>query len=331
MICSDSLEIAEKSLALSLLYIQRCNQKKAQEILESISTPHLRQILKENWEILFDSSVALQKTKTLTFSELTIMLFPICPDLLAELFVDLITQTRSVSLSKILKAFLDYLPASIGTDCNVASTVLQKTLELYFSKIFENADTTKMSLDRGANEALKILVRTYLSQLQILQLKEQKQCAAITKQAEDDKDGQQEKFKRYFEEGNLKSAKDGYLLCKSRWEYLDKMPPYQVEITSKLYESCSENYAVKEQNKPNEEADLVLKKLQALLCSQVLPKQVIAEVNTLLDLNGDLRGNISLRSITMNVNEAVAFLIDSCPQCLLQYGKVSALLLPRFD
>lgn len=99
-----------------------------------------------------------------------------------------------------------------------------------------------------------------------------------------------------------------------------------MEITSKLYEaSVAENHRQKEEWKPNEEADLVLKKLQALLCSRVIPKQLVNEINGFLHLNENLRGNNSLRSITMNVNDAVLFLIDVCPQCLLQYAKVSNL------
>lgn len=323
------MEISEKSLALALLHIQRCNHKKVQEILQSISHTHLKQLLQENWQTLFEPT---QKTKTATFSELTIQLFPLHPDLSAVIFVDLITQSKVVTLNKVLKAFLDYLPASMGTDCNWASMVLQKTLELYFCKYFESVDVGKVVLDRATNEAMKILVRSYLSQLQMLQLKEktgerivEKESIVIESDGED-KDSQQEKFgktcKSYFDEAGNKT--DNFLLCKYRYEYLEKMPPFQVEITGKLYESCLENYTSKPPTKPNEEADCVLKKLQAILCSQILPKQLITEVNAFLNFNEDLRGNASLRSITMNVNDAIAFLIDSCPQCLLQFAKVGS-------
>lgn len=70
---------------------------------------------------------------------------------------------------------MDYLPSNIGTDGNTAGIVLQKTLELYFFKFFaenESSDLPKIIYDRATNEAMKILVRFYLSQLQILQLKE---------------------------------------------------------------------------------------------------------------------------------------------------------------
>ncbi|KAJ8982041.1 hypothetical protein NQ317_001735 [Molorchus minor] len=45
------------------------------------------------------------------------------------------------------------------------------------------------------------------------------------------------------------------------------MPPFQLEITSKLYQMCIENYQAKAEYQLNEEADILLKKLQALLCN----------------------------------------------------------------
>lgn len=125
----------------------------------------------------------------------------------------------------------------------------------------------------------------------------------------------------YFED-IVKKPKREYLFSNLRYEYLDNMPPFQSEVTSKLYETCVENYTCKQQFEPNEEADLILKKLQALLCSQVIPKQVITEVNGFLSVNEHLRGNESLQSITMGNNDAILLLIDFCPQCLLEFAKV---------
>lgn len=150
-----------------------------------------------------------------------------------------------------------------------------------------------------------------------------------------DKDKHQEKFgynqinNTYFDD-SVKKPKEHYLFASLRYEYLDKLPPFQIEITSKLYQTCIDNFTSRDDFPPNDEADMILKKLQALLCSQVVPKQVIAEVNAFLAVNENLRGNYSLQSITMNVNDAVQLLIDVCPQCLLQFGKVSQYLGPQF-
>lgn len=133
----------------------------------------------------------------------------------------------------------------------------------------------------------------------------------------------EEKSKHYFDDKFDKKSQETYLFGQFRHTYLDKMPPFQIEITSKLYEACLENYTPKECYRPNEEADLVLKKLQAILSSQIVSKQVLGEVNAFLSLNENLRGGLSLQSIIMSTNDAVQLLIDDCPQCLLQFGKVS--------
>lgn len=186
---------------------------------------------------------------------------------------------------------------------------------------------------------MKILVRSYLSQLQILQLKEltksnkqieekEKDAKEKAKECEnEDKDEGQEKWKLPLEDKAYDINDEPYLLAKYRYSYLDKMPPFQIEITSKIYEVCLENYAAKEQFKINDETGTVLKKLQALLCSQVVPKQVIVEVGAFLEINENFVGNDSLKSITMNIADSVTFLLDVCPQCLLELGKVNCFLI----
>lgn len=183
---------------------------------------------------------------------------------------------------------------------------------------------------------MKILVRYYLSQLQILQLKEftksnkqieekEKDTKEKAKECEnEDKDEGQEKWKLSFEDKAYSINDEPYLLAKYRYSYLDKMPPFQIEITSKIYEVCLENYTAKEQLKINDETGTVLKKLQALLCSQAVPKQVIVEVGAFLEMNENFVGNDSLKSITMNITDAITFLLDVCPQCLLEFGKVNS-------
>lgn len=47
---------------------------------------------------------------------------------------------------------------------------------MYFEKYFakpENVDLNKIIYERGASEAMKLLVRSYISQLQIIQLREE--------------------------------------------------------------------------------------------------------------------------------------------------------------
>lgn len=109
-----------------------------------------------------------------------------------------------------------------------------------------------------------------------------------------------------------------------RHDYLNKMPPFQVNITSKLYETCVNNYIDKELFMPNKRSDLILHKLQALMCSRIVSRDILLEANTFIAVNDSLRGYSSLKSIMLDTDEAVTYLLEVCPQCLPQFGKVIA-------
>jgi hypothetical protein len=66
--------------------------------------------------------------------------------------------------SYILQVFLEYIPFRIGITGSAASRVLQTFLELYFVWYFSVVMSS--SYDMTTVEALKILVRSYLSHLQ---------------------------------------------------------------------------------------------------------------------------------------------------------------------
>jgi hypothetical protein len=66
--------------------------------------------------------------------------------------------------SYVYQVFLEYIPSRIGIAGSAASRVLQKFLEMYFVWYF--SDVTALSYDITTVEALKILVRSYLSHLQ---------------------------------------------------------------------------------------------------------------------------------------------------------------------
>lgn len=172
--------MAEKYLALSILYIQKCNLNRAQESIDHIyrRSCKLFNILVENYDLLFETTHSAQNRSkgVTTFSELAILLINVLREKMSKLFVYLITEKKLITLHKMIKVFLEYLPSSIGSDNNCANELLQDTLELYFQQYFsrpENVDLTKISYERGACEAMKLLVRSYLSQLQILQMREE--------------------------------------------------------------------------------------------------------------------------------------------------------------
>lgn len=89
-----------------MLYVQRNNLKKAQELLEKINVRDLQLLLEENWDVLFDFQNKNGVKSIVGFSEVCIVLFGIHPELLAEFFVSLIRDNKAVSLGKILKVFI---------------------------------------------------------------------------------------------------------------------------------------------------------------------------------------------------------------------------------
>lgn len=91
-------------MAVSVLYVQRCNVKKAKETLDKLKNEELHALLLEHWELVFDSTACTNKTKgASTFSELAVILMGSHPELLSKLFVVLIFDKRCLDLHKILK------------------------------------------------------------------------------------------------------------------------------------------------------------------------------------------------------------------------------------
>lgn len=268
-------------------------------------------------------------------------------NLFSSLLVDLIFKKKVLHLSRLIKAFLEYLPSNIGSEQYTATLFMQKTLEKYFHKYFsnnENINSAKVLNEKGFNDALKLIVRSYLSQLQMFQMKEDSIQVSQNKEEigkkeisnnlknndeavedfEKDKDTslRNDEKECYLEDRRSSKTVQSYILSKYRYNYLDKMPPFQMEITSKMYETYVDNYKTRQSaNSSCPESDVTLAKLQAILCSPVITKNITSEVNTFLSLNSKLRGQESLQSILMSNNDAVLLLLDVCPQCLLQFGK----------
>lgn len=99
-----SVRHREKTLALAILQVHRCNYGKARDLLTELGAEDLHDVLLENWELLFESVDTAGKSKVAnTFSELTTVLMSVCPDTLSEILVNLIVEKRVLSLGKMLK------------------------------------------------------------------------------------------------------------------------------------------------------------------------------------------------------------------------------------
>lgn len=79
------------------------------ELLQDLDKEDLYKLLCENWELLFDYPTGTgHKSKNLAFSELCVMLFSVCPNILGKLFIHLIMEARVVTLNKVLKVIVLY-------------------------------------------------------------------------------------------------------------------------------------------------------------------------------------------------------------------------------
>ncbi|KAK4878889.1 hypothetical protein RN001_011395 [Aquatica leii] len=326
--CFEDLEKeTERLFALTLLHIQEYNIEKAKSLIARTSDHDtLFRLLSENWQLLFEDTSSNKQKQLITFSELSVILMTSNCEILSKVFISLIQQDK-VTLQDLLMMFIDYLPLNVGHEGNAAAKVMRNVLEDYFKFYFELCrfeDLAQFAVT--APNALRlgmiVLVRSYLSQLQLLQIKDLKSSSSNEKIiiSDTDDDAKKDEDNPLFPNA-VKTVSKDFLFVDLRHDYLNKMPPFQVEITSKLYEKCLHNYVCPDLCATNEEADVVLQKLQALFCSRVLPDEAVIETNTFLSLNKTLRGYASLRSILMNKNEAVNYLLNVCPQCLLQYGK----------
>lgn len=91
-------------IALAVLYLQRCMQQEAKEILETVPVEDLKEILNANWELLFDASGNIKSKDCIrTFSELTAILIDKKPNMLAALLAYLINDKKAVTLDTVLK------------------------------------------------------------------------------------------------------------------------------------------------------------------------------------------------------------------------------------
>lgn len=83
----------------------------AQEYLEKITKDSLCSLLLEHYDLLFETTYSLQnKNKGVTtFSELTILLISLCPEVLSFLFVSLIMDKKVINLNKIIKVNMYFL------------------------------------------------------------------------------------------------------------------------------------------------------------------------------------------------------------------------------
>ncbi|KAK7788466.1 hypothetical protein R5R35_014523 [Gryllus longicercus] len=320
-LCTRLLPKPSDAVALVLLCIQKGSPGQAVAVLDSLPEEQLSDILLSNSSLLFETTSSIPnvnmptglsiRTETvLTFSELSVVLMDTKPVVLANILSTLaILTNQKVTLHDILKVFLEYIPSRIGITGSTASLVLQIFLEKYFAWYFTLPTT---SYDAPTVEALKILVRSYLSDLQ--------RCDMPNSARKLNSDSSSIKQQNKTLSVLLKQS--SILFIDKHLPFLQKMPPFAPSLSKKLMSMQSgkkeTEHTCNEDNSQNSES---LVKLQALLCSSRLPKECLVEVYQFVQSHPQLYGNLSLQVLCLPAREGATVLMNFCPQVLLQFAK----------
>ncbi|XP_023724080.1 Hermansky-Pudlak syndrome 3 protein isoform X2 [Cryptotermes secundus] len=321
---------ASDALALVLLCIQRGSPEQAVAVLNSLSHSSLTNLLSDNPTLLLEQqyppvteaspadihavyspmcstsnsrAVSSRRENVPSFSELASVLMDSKPAVLADVLAGLVTVSQFATLQQILQVFLEYIPSRIGIAGSAASHVLQQFMEMYFVWYF--SDVTVSSYDITTVEALKILVRSYLSHLRQQNPNAQQNKKHQTVKADEPR------RKVLFEEKRL--------------AFLGKMPPYSADLSKRLISLQEGMRSTPENTEPAKHSENTnsdsLFKLQCLLCSGKLPPECLSEVRQFVHTHPQLHGNLSLQVLCVPPREGTNILLDFCPHALLHYAQ----------
>ncbi|XP_055701356.1 uncharacterized protein LOC129800765 [Phlebotomus papatasi] len=108
------------------------------------------------------------------------------------------------------------------------------------------------------------------------------------------------------------------LFMDKRWNYLNLMPPLQANFLDYLVKPKREDI---QENPMELDTNVACLKLQALLASGELPEETMNEVSQFICSHPNLIGIESIISCLLHVPECTEFLVNVCPQCVLEFGK----------
>lgn len=288
LLSRSSVPQDKDALSLALMCIQRGQNDQAKTVLLTMTAPQLQALLLQYSDLLFEKP---NSSHTGGFSELSIVLIEIYPKILGDVLSLLVTEKKLMNLSKILKIFLDVLPSG-GIQSRNSSLVLQTVLENYFR--FYNEKFNPKKYDHKTTEALKILIRIYLSHLQ-----------------------QMSNFGSPTESTDISDYSD-VLFYKYRPNYLDCMPPFD----SDLFQLLSPPHGSLAKNTIDKDQKLILMKLQSLLSYEYLPEECLIEVRNFLPKQSYICGSLSLQAVcASSAGEVVHLLLNFAPQALVEFAK----------
>uniref|UniRef100_A0A1B0CX09 Uncharacterized protein n=2 Tax=Lutzomyia longipalpis TaxID=7200 RepID=A0A1B0CX09_LUTLO len=370
----------EEKLCVALQLVRKKRASLARNIIETIDSGSLLNILSKNWTILFETSMNHKNGHSIViFSEFTehcllMSQLESIQRLTASVLKYLLVNLQVLPFEVLLKMLIDFTSLRIGyAGSEIGKNILMMTLEMYLIDYVEQkklcadqsestdsasfivtTSTASNATRSGANQessrkmssslasdvdtalsifgttatgkALKILVRSHLGFLS--SHSGQKKEAESKECSLSDFDIPEKEIDALFEflkkppeilkEKCGPAVEEPLLFMDRRWNYLNLMPPLQANFLDYLIKPKK---ADSQEKIPEEEINLACVKLQALLASAELPEDIVNEVSQFICSNPNLIGIESIVSCLLPVPECTEFLVNVCPQCVLEFGK----------
>jgi hypothetical protein len=223
----DRVEKSNDELLCIILHLLKKDEvSAANSLLSQIQRNDLQPLLARNWNILFEFSSAGSKKSIISFSDFTELLFLTISssdrcELLTDVLLHHIYDTKLIRFNAILKLFMEYLASQFGHDSYTSGqNILKMMLEKYLLKYYEtktvDGDISLLSSTSSGNtatlsassseridkkldnlsswtdedltngtsshrHAMRILIRIYLSQLKALSVKQEKRASQDTR------------------------------------------------------------------------------------------------------------------------------------------------------
>lgn len=276
----------QDALALAIVCLHRGCPDRACAVLTSLGAAgHLTSVLEEHSSLLFE----LDEKEGL--SELAAVVAEACPEALAEVLGKKSCKGGPKVLAGAVRALREKVAAA-GSAAEGASTgkALRLLLEKHFAPVLSGKVEDTNGTSEKLLEELKMLVRSYLAGLVAeIQINVQKgETVNTTNDSE-------------------------WEIFGPRLPFLERMSPFSNESRKKASGSAS--------NPSTDGQRMCLIKLQSMLCSTRLNTECIAEVRQFLQGRSSTLGRHSLLALCLPPREATLFLLEVCPQALLQYAK----------
>ncbi|XP_071445245.1 BLOC-2 complex member HPS3 [Hetaerina americana] len=278
----------QDALALAIVCLHRGCPDRACAVLSSLGAAgHLVSVLEQHSSLLFEQD------EEEGLSELAGVVAEACPEALAEVLGNKSSKGGPKVLAGAVRALREKVAAA-GSAAEGAST--GKALRLLLEKHFTPVLSGKLEENSGSKdtllEELKMLVRSYLAGL-------------ITEVPLDSPNGEAAP--------PVADSVNEWEIFGPRLPFLEKMSPFNSESRKKSSGSTS--------NPPSDGQRMCLIKLQSILCSKRIHPECVTEVRQFLQGCPMALGRHSLLALCLPPREATLFLLEICPQTLLQYAK----------